>query len=115
VISGILYRTQCIKIARLLAEKGRGQGGQAWVVNFYKNVFEKKKGLNTYSVQQKKEKWKDQKIVEEYEEEKRAHRWLVQSRNRLLRLYDVVSGMARLLSWADMVQVWGGSYSRPCV
>jgi hypothetical protein len=91
VLSGILYRMQCVKISRLIAERSRGRGGQAWVIHFYKNVFEKKKGFYHYTAQEKQKKWKEDKVVEEFEEGKKAHRWLVQSRNRLLRLYDMVS------------------------
>ena len=91
VLSGILYRTQCIKVARLIEQRSRGRGGQAWVVNFYKTVFEKKRGFYSYTKAEKARKWKDESVIEEYEKEKRENRYLVQSRNRLLHLYDLVS------------------------
>jgi hypothetical protein len=91
VLYGILYRAQCIKIARLLEAKGRGSGGQKWVIAFYKQIFEKKKGFDHYSQAEKKVKWADARIIADYEKDKKDNRWLVQSKNRLLRLYDLVS------------------------
>jgi hypothetical protein len=90
VLSGLLFRSQCIKVSRLLERKSRGPGGQRRVIAFYRQVFEKKKGFDGLSEAEKKARWKQETIMKEYDEEKKSNRWLVQSRNRLLRLYDLV-------------------------
>jgi hypothetical protein len=71
-------------------QKSKGVGGQAWVTKFYRDVFEKKKGFDHYEAADKERKWKEAVIQREFEMEKKENRWLIQSRNRLLRLYNLV-------------------------
>jgi hypothetical protein len=75
----------------LIEEKSKGAGGQSWIQNFNKSVFEKKKGFYHYARADKKKKWEEPSIQREFDKDKKENRWLVQSRNRLLRLYDMVS------------------------
>ena len=64
-----------------------------WVTNCYKSVFESKKGFAAYSRMDKEAKWGQPQIKEGYELYKRSNRGLVQSRNPLLHVYDMVMSL----------------------
>jgi hypothetical protein len=90
VLSGILYRIQCIKVSRLIEAKSKGVGGQRWIGKFYKTVFEKKMGFENLSRNEKEKKWEEEAMLMAYEKDRKENRWLVQSKNRLMKLYDLV-------------------------
>jgi hypothetical protein len=96
VLSGILYRMQCIKMSLLFETRRQGRGGRDWVVKFNKNVFERKIGLHRLPSKEKKIRWLDPETLEQFEQHKKDHRWLVQSRNRLTLVYNAF-GFAAVL------------------
>src|SRR5262249_30066876 len=90
VLAGILYRVQCVKLAKIIEQRRKGSGGQKWLDGVFKKVFERKKRFHAYSRKRKTVKRTDPKIREGFEQYKKDCRYLTTSRNRLMTLYDLV-------------------------
>jgi hypothetical protein len=97
VLSGILFRMQSIKLARLIETRKQGRGGGEWYKSFQKTVFQKQTGMDQLAKRELSARWKDKATIKKFEDYQKENRWLVVSRNRLLQLYDIVSERGFLL------------------
>jgi hypothetical protein len=90
LLSGILFRMQCIKLAMVTKANAKGQGGRGRTDAYNREIFERQCGMHIMSPQEKKVKWAQPAVIAKFDAFKVDNRWLVQSRNRLMDLYNLV-------------------------